>query len=115
MTTWPATLPAPLLAGYQETLADNTLRSQMDKGPDKVRRHTTANVRPLSFSLVLTATQLSALIAFYNTTTLGGSLAFDFTDIRTSETLSCRFSTPPVFSPVGGGPYTVNISLEVLP
>ncbi len=45
MATWPATLPAPALSSLRETPPDNLIRTQMDKGPAKVRRRTTANVR----------------------------------------------------------------------
>lgn len=115
MTVWPAQLPCPLLAGYQEGLANNTIRSEMDTGPAKVRRRTAANVRPLSFGMVLTKALLADLITFYNTTTFGGTLAFDLTDGRTAATLSCRFTAPPSFRPQGNGRYAASVSLEVLP
>lgn len=115
MTTWPATLPAPLLSGYQEGQANNLLRTEMEVGPAKVRRRTQANVRPISFSLILDDAELEDLLEFYNTMTQCGALPFDFTDVRTSDTLSCRFNSTLPFQPLGGGLYSVNISLEVLP
>lgn len=48
---WPAELPfLPLKDEYQEGMAMNTLRTQMEFGPAKVRRRTSANMSQLTAS-----------------------------------------------------------------
>ena len=58
MTVWPSSLPAPLLSTFKETPPDNVIRTSMDVGVAKVRKRTSANVRPISFSLMLTPAQV---------------------------------------------------------
>lgn len=115
MATWPATLPAPIINSLKESPPDNTIRSQMDKGPAKVRRRTTANVRPLSFTLRLTPAQVATLDTFYNTTTFSGADEFDYTHPRTSAAVTARFVNPPEYSELEGVLYNCSISLEIMP
>lgn len=114
MATWP-TLPAPLINTFRETPPDNTIRSQTDKGPAKVRRRTTAGPRPVQFTLHLTTAQVATLEAFYNTTTASGALEFDYTHPRTAATVVARFTSPPAYSDVNGLSYRAEIQLEILP
>jgi len=114
MATWP-TLPAPIINTFNETLPDNVIRTSMDKGPAKVRRRTTANVRPIQFSMVLTEAQVATLDTFYNTTTLSGAQEFDYTHPRTGATVSARFTQPPAYSDINGLAYRVEVQLEILP
>lgn len=115
MPTWPATLPAPLLSSLSEAPPNNSIRSQMDKGPDKIRRRTTANVRPISFTLALTAAQLETLDDFYVTDTFSGSEAFDYTHPRTGQSVQAVFASPPQYSEREGVLYNAGVSLEILP
>jgi len=114
---WPSTLPQDFLVdGYSEGIADVRLRSQMDVGPAKVRRRSSAGVRPLSGNMNLTGEQLSALETFINVTTQGGTLAFTFPDPRSDGDLLCRFSeNMPTWTIVGPNIYSVSLQLEVLP
>ena len=115
MTTWPATLPPPLIGTMNETPPDNTIRSNVDKGPAMLRRRTTANVRPLSFGMVLTNDQVAILDDFYNDDTYSGSERFDFTHPRTLAAVEARFTAPPSYSNIDGDNWNVSVSLEVLP
>lgn len=116
MATWPATLPPPLADTLQETPPDNVIRTSMEKGPAKVRRRTTATVRPISFELVLDTTQLAALDTFYVTTTYSGADEFSYTHPRTGAAVSARFTAPPQYSDVNTGRhYNASIALEILP
>lgn len=115
MTVFPATLPAPLVSGFSETLPDNTIRTAMDMGPAKLRRRTTANVGKMGVSYLLTSAQLDILIAFYQTDTGGGILPFTFTHPRTAASLSCRFTQVVSSTTSDGINYAVTIQLEILP
>lgn len=115
MATWPATLPAPLLNSFREQPPENTIRSPMDKGPPKIRRITTANIRPISFSLALTPAQVEILDDFYTTETFSGSVEFYFDHPRTGETFSAVFAERPSYEEREGVDYLAAISLELLP
>lgn len=115
MATWPATLPPPALNSLVESAPDNLIRTSMDKGPAKVRRRTTANVRPLQFTLHLTPAQVTTLDTFFNDTTFGGADAFDYTHPRTGAAVSARFKEVPQYNEREGIIYDASISLEILP
>jgi hypothetical protein len=114
MVAWPS-LPAPLINTFNETFADNIIRTDMDRGVAKVRRRSTANSRPLSFTMLLTEAQLDTLRTFYNTTTLSGSIEFDYTHPIAAVTEQARFTQPPALVDVNGLAYRVNVSLELMP
>ncbi len=115
MVTWPAALSAPALNSYIESPPKNTIRTQMDKGPSKVRRRTTSNVRPISFNLKLTPAEVTTLDTFYDTTTASGAIEFDYTHPRTSAAVTARFVSIPQYSEVEGVLYNCAIQLEILP
>lgn len=115
MSVWPVTLPAPALNSLRETPPNNTIRTNMDKGPDKVRRRTTANVRPISFTLKLTPAQVATLDTFYDNTTFSGADEFDYTHPRTGAAVTARFVSPPEYSESEGVIYNCSISLEIMP
>ena len=115
MAQWPLTLPAPSLNSLSEKPPDNAIRSSMEKGPAKVRRRTTANVRPIGFTLNLTPTQLETLDQFYNEETYSGIDAFDYVHPRTGAACQARFTQPPQYAEREGVLYSVSVALEVLP
>jgi hypothetical protein len=119
---WPSTLPQGFLENdYTEAVANNVVRSQMDYGPAKVRRRTSSNPRPVSGSMVMTSTQLAALETFVNTTTLGGSLPFNFPAQRGGGTWLVRFANEGLptwrFHSYNEGEtsWQVSLKLEVMP
>lgn len=87
----------------------------MDRGPAKVRRRTTANTRPISFSLNLTPEQTATLDTFYDDTTFSGSDEFDYTHPRTGSACKARFADKPQYSEREGVLYSASISLEIMP
>ena len=115
MVAWPEELPPPALNSLQESPPNNALRSQMDKGPAKVRRRTTANVRRLAFVLKLIPAEVDILDDFYTEDTLSGTEAFDYEHPRTGETVSARFVDPPSYQEQEGTIYVAQVSLEILP
>ncbi len=115
MAVWPTSLPAPALNSLQESPPDNVIRSNMDKGPAKLRRRTTANIRPISFAMVLTAAEVVILDSFYTDDTFSGSEEFDYNHPRTGVACTARFVAPPEYSEREGAAYNVGVSLEILP
>ena len=116
--TWPATLPSSfLLDGFVETAPDNVIASEMEVGPPKTRRRSSAAVRRISGTLILTSTQLGVHDTFFTDTLYDGANPFDWADPRT--TASCEFlyvpGQPPVYTPIGGGDFRVTINLLKLP
>lgn len=114
MPAWP-TLPAPLINTFSESPPNNILRSSMDRGPDKIRRRTTANVRPIQFTMILTKAQVATLETFYVTTTTSGAAEFTYTHPRTAATVTARFVEPPAYTDINGLVFSVAISLEIMP
>ena len=100
MAAWPETLPLPLQDGYKESPPNTTLRTAMDAGPDKVRRRYTAKPRNITIKYHMTKAQIETLDTFYVTTTLSGSLWFDWTHPRTGNACSARFINEPDYSSI---------------
>ena len=116
LAAWPGTLPAaPLIDGMQETLPDTVLRTDMDQGPAKLRRRTTAGIRILTVSYLLTHTQSDALESFYLDTLAGGALSFAYPHPRSRETVTCRFRKTPALAALNGSFFRAVLELEVLP
>ena len=116
MPQWPASLPAsPLLDGFQETPPVTVIRTEMEQGPAKVRQRTTAAVRRLSLSYILSSDQMMVLDDFFTLTLGGGALAFDYIQPRTGNSVSCRFVKPPEYSAANGPYFKAALTLEILP
>lgn len=116
--TWPAA-PFPqlvLATGYSRTFSDGTLRTPMDKGPDKTRRLTVANPEPVRCNIRLDASQKDDLETFYKSTTASGSLRFTWVVPDTQVAAKLKFLGPPVVTPVArGGRWNAALTLEILP
>jgi len=110
---WPDTLPQLWLqGGYQETLPDVMIRTEMDAGPAKSRRRFTVQVTPIKGKMTLTTIQKGYLETFFNTTTAGGSLSFTFPHDG-AEVL--RFTKPPMLAKKAGLMWDADFELEKLP
>jgi len=114
---WPATLPQVIWAeGFGESPADVLLRTSMDVGPAKVRRRSTAGVRPVTGKLKVTSAELDTFLVFYVTTLLNGSLRFSWTEPRDGTTpVEMRFAELPEISAIEPGIYETGLKLEILP
>ena len=111
MATWPAGLPQSFSAqGYSESLPDETIRTSMDVGPDKVRQRSTSAPRPVSGSMRMTTAQIATLETFYVTTTNGGTDVFTF-PFRTGSQ-NARFLKPPRWTFIEGN-WDVSLLIEV--
>jgi hypothetical protein len=102
MPAWPSDLPpAPLVQGFEEKAPQLAVRTNMDVGPAKVRRRTTAGVTQMKCTFRLSATQRASLLAFWQTTLAGGSLSYTWTHPISGALISCRVVEPPALTPVG--------------
>lgn len=114
--TWPSTLPAFVQeGGFQERFQDQTVESQMDTGPAKIRRRFTKPIRFVGINLLMTASQASDFETFWQTTLKGGSLPFEWVHPRTRVATTFRFRSPaPTFSTTGGINVVAQFTLEVI-
>ena len=113
---WPATLPALTeVKNYSEQPPDTLLRSSTDTGPPKLRRRSTANIRPLSGVMLLTAAQTGILDTFFVDDLAGGALAFAGVHPRTGVAIRANLKRPGYRARPGGLLYDVNLEIEVLP
>lgn len=118
MTTpvWPVSLPTwVLLDGYQESPPATRIRTEMDSGVPKMRNRYSASVRPVTFSTLLTASQVATFDTFYVTTLAGGTLEFEWTNPRTTATVNFRFAAAPVYRQVNLDLYEIRLELEQMP
>lgn len=116
MPTWPPTLPAaPLAEGFRETMPALTVRTEMEAGPAKVRRRTTAGVGRISIAYLLSAAQVATLESFVKHDLAGGALAFNFTHPRHGATVRCRFARLPEHAAVNPEFFKSSFELEILP
>lgn len=115
MPTWPGSLPAPSPNGYQEKMPDNTIRTEMDVGPPKIRKRSTATPRLFRLSFDMDNTDVNTLDTFFTTTVNDGVDSFDMDDPRNGTTGTFRIIGPPDISALTGTYYRVTINMEKLP
>ncbi len=111
---WPDNVPGCFILGsHNETDSDNLIRSQMDTGPAKVRRRTSAMPRQLSGTLRLTGQELKALRAFIKTALMDGALNFIMNAQAGDGRIVAKFATPISIQRNTGNTYMVSIALDV--
>jgi hypothetical protein len=110
MAVWPATL---LITrdNYSESVPKTVIRSNMDVGPDKVRKRSSAQVRTVSFKLFLTDVLLQTFDDFF---VANEALVFDFTDPRTNTAKRARFTESPTYN-LKDTMWDVGVKIEYLP
>lgn len=113
--TWPSTLPEPVLDSISYSPWQNTIRSQMDSGPPKMRRRFTAAGEDVTVVLILTPAQKDALDTFIRTT-LKDVLPFDWYEFRAAEqtVATYRFKQRPAYTPWGAEYWQATLSLDLL-
>lgn len=113
MANWPASLPNPSY-GLQRRPVKNTIRTNMDAGPAKVRRKSTKTTQNVRLQLELTDEQMTTLEDFV-VITLKDVLTFDWTDHVTGRTVKYRFVERPAFTRRGYNDVVADCELEILP
>ena len=113
---WPLGLPQrPSVGGYQERFAETTLRTPMEAGAAKVRRRFTAAPRQIELSFRMTPSQVALVRTFYEDTTGGGTLSFDWMHPRDGSAASFRFMEPPRVSATAANLFSISVKLEQMP
>ena len=113
MASWPTELQQCLeTSGYQRTIRDNVLRSQMSYGPAKMRFMTTNKIVDHSGFIYIEEDLIAVLDQFYAD---NGSIPFDWINFQTGAPATYRFRSAPAYRAVGGLEYTATLQLEEVP
>ena len=113
---WPAGLPQrPSVGGYQERFTETALRTPMEAGAAKLRRRFTAAPRQMDLSFRMTPVQVALIRTFYEDTTGGGTLPFDWVHPRDGSTATFRFMEPPRVSATAANLFSISVKLEQMP
>ena len=116
MVTWPMTLPpAPLLEGFVERTSETVIRTDMDQGPAKTRRRTTAGTREFQMTFIMTKNEIATFDDFFLNDINGGASSFDFIHPRTGETLNLRLKNPPEYQAQNTNYFRISLEAEALP
>lgn len=65
MATFPSTLPAPLLNGYQASPQDQVVRTQMEVGTARARLRSTAKIDRVTVQWLFTDAQMATFRTWY--------------------------------------------------
>lgn len=122
MPTWPGTLPpVPQLRGYEEQSPLNVIRTDMEVGPAKVRRRSTAAVRKHKMLFHMTQAQVELFDQFLGVVLGDGALSFDYVHPRTGDAVKFRIIPPATYTPEktsaadAAGVWFVTLEMEQLP
>lgn len=110
MAVWPSTVPI-IKPGHKESPPNRAVRSNMDVGPDKIRKRSSAAVRKIQIRMKLNDSQLDDFDEFFDE---NETLAFDFTDPRTETLKRARFASVPTYD-MDETMWDVSVELEYLP
>lgn len=113
---WPATLNNTLdVDSFSYKIGDTTIRSDMDIGPQKVRRRHTKSVDTISCSQKISFSLYQDLYDFFDIDLNGGVNTFSFNHPFTGLPMECRFLGPPEIRPIGGVEFTLSMQWEIVP
>lgn len=121
MATWPTTLPNPTESGYSLRPESQTIRTDMEVGPARMRRITSARNDSIALSWFMSNSQFTTFRAWFEngTTGLAGGVGwFTGMPLKAGDgiqtTLECRFTGPYEATTVPGGmAWTVSATVEV--
>jgi hypothetical protein len=113
MAAWPAILPQGFLRGFSVQPKDSVLRTQMDVGPNKLRRRVTYSGLDISGEIICSQSQVEALEIFYLETTRSGTQWFTMRTPHHDRDYEARFLEPPETVWRGGNVFQISIKLEM--
>lgn len=113
---WPESLGCPQQSGYSEnTESTSVIKTQMQSGPQKMRRRVSYSPRQISMSLILAGAGVQTLDGFY-WTTLNEVGSFYWPDYRKplaeDNVAVYRFIDPPSYSSIGPELWSASLQLE---
>ncbi len=112
---WPSTLQDLINEqGFALNKGETVLRSDVDVGPNKVRRRFTRPIDTMSGVINLTSVQYEDFEFFFDTETNGGTLPFEFNHPITGVLTLFRFTGPVNYRSIGGGNFQVSMAWEIL-
>lgn len=115
MATWPTFLPAPLQSGYEINPDDPILRTQMDAGPDRVRRRFTAIPSSIPVKWRFSGAEMALFEAWYKHEALDGAAWFNvnLANGLGIQSMEARFTRPPKKPLLSGSTWEVQAELKV--
>lgn len=111
-------MPAPLLSGYGLEASDCTVRTDMESGPARVRRRSSAAPDTVALKYLFTAAEMAGFRAWWDSTWEHGAAwaAIPVADGRSAGAVvkECR-PNPAKFSaePMGNAQWLVSLTVEV--
>jgi len=116
MSSWPGCLPDYVLQdGYDESLPNYSIHTEMDVGPPKSRQRDSNMPAPMHMRVYMTRAQTEILDEFYETVLAGGSLTFTKDHPRLETTATMKFTGPPRYTSASGLSYYADMDVIVLP
>lgn len=110
--TWPITFQQNLNeAGFTLEVPNQFIETEMDVGPKKRRRRTTASLEKISCSIWIEKTDYTTLKNFYDVTLAGGTLPFEFEHPFTGVLTQFRMYNLSI-TPVGANELNVAMQWE---
>jgi hypothetical protein len=112
---WPAEIPTePRADGFSFTPQPNVIPTEMDAGPPKRRRRSTARLETFTERLKLDDDQRSAFWAWYEDILEDGVLTFSRPHPRTGLPREMMLSEPPSESRESGR-WSIDLTVVILP
>jgi hypothetical protein len=114
MPAWPASLPKPLLSGYQLQPLDTAIRTDMDAGKKRTRNRYTRTPTAVPCAWVFSDLQMAIFEAWYAQQIANGAAAFTLTlkNGYAAQTVTAKFSGPYTAAP-DGRRWHVSATLDV--
>jgi hypothetical protein len=113
---WPLSLQQYLSEqNFSVTFGDTTVRSDMDTGPQKVRRRFTRPVDKFTGSILVDGAEYDIFYNYYNTSLAGGTTPFLLNHPITGVPSEFRFTGQPKVNSIGGGQFVIGFEFEELP
>lgn len=101
---WPVGVPDCFQVDtYEERAPENTIFEQFEEGPPQTRQLATSNAVPVNFGFLFTTSEKNLFKTWYESSLGYGALKYETIDYANDEQLhNYKFSSVPVYKPIGG-------------
>lgn len=112
--TWPSQLPVPVVDGYTLAPQDATVRTEMEVGPARQRRRSTAMPTQVTMKCIMTRTQFQIFEAWFKYKALDGAAWFVMPVANGSGVTDtdARFTAPYQAAALPGLTFEVSATVE---